>query len=396
MRIALISPYCPFPPFGGGKSRIYNLYRHMAAEGHLVDMVAMEQETEGIRVGNIELAPGFTQTSIPKTPAHRIKDDEVDKKCGVYIYDASLIYHARLTPAFAAAAQKAIERADAVIISSNTYLFKQVQPFLDDKPLYYEAHDVAYDVKKNLLKDKDSAFTRGFLQDLYDVEAECCQRCAKVFVCSQEDADRMAGLFDMPADKFVVAANGVDTSAICYTPVAQRLANKAKLGLQHEKTGIFLGSAHYPNFEACEHIIAMADKCPDCWFFLMGSQCNEYARRQLPDNVGLLGVVSAAQLNAILSVADFAINPVVSGSGSNVKNFDYMAAGLPVIAAEFALRGIAEKSHFIVAEPQDMPPVINAFSLQGKEQNVLAARRYAEREFDWGVIARRDMLPVIS
>lgn len=395
MRIALISPYCPLPAFGGGKSRIYNLYRHIASEGVLVDMVAMEQEVNGERHGEFELAPGFFQTSIPKTDAHRKKDDEVDKKCGAYVYDASLLYHARLSPAFADAAKQAIDKADAVVMEVTPYLYREIEPFIGNKPLFFDAHDVTYNVKLNLLKERrEDGFVKKFLQDLYDVEKEVLDRCEKIFVCSQEDVGIMAELFHIDPDKFIVAANGVDASAVPFTPLEKRLANKRKLGLEGEKMGIFLGSAHYPNFEACEHIIAMADRC-ESWFFLMGSQCNEYRSRQLPGNVGLLGLVSDSQKNAILSVADFSINPVVSGSGSNVKMFDYMAAGLPTIAAGFALRGIEEKQHFLVAEPEQMPEVVNAFRLEEHAARVQAARAYVEAEFDWSVIARQSMLPAL-
>ena len=36
------------------------------------------------------------------------------------------------------------------------------------------------------------------------------------------------------------------------------------------------------------------------------------------------------------------INPMISGSGTNIKMFDFMAAGLPIITTDIGARGIEE------------------------------------------------------
>ena len=41
-----------------------------------------------------------------------------------------------------------------------------------------------------------------------------------------------------------------------------------------------------------------------------------------------------------LAAADVAVNPMFSGSGTNIKMFDFMAAGLPVISTPTGARGI--------------------------------------------------------
>ena len=92
----------------------------------------------------------------------------------------------------------------------------------------------------------------------------------------------------------------------------------------------------------------------------------------------------------MFQTVDFALNPMLSGSGTNLKMFDYMAAGIPVFSTRFGTRGIAEKEHFILAETEDeFVERIRSFSLESEETRarVEAARRYVENTFDWAVVS---------
>ena len=120
---------------------------------------------------------------------------------------------------------------------------------------------------------------------------------------------------------------------------------------------------------------------------LMGSQCMYFKDRKLPENVGLLGLVSEEEKNRIFSIVDFALNPMISGSGTNLKMFDYMAAGIPVITTEFGTRGIDDKSSFIIKEVNDMVDECNSFKIENQTNKVVTARKYVEETFDWNVIA---------
>ena len=53
----------------------------------------------------------------------------------------------------------------------------------------------------------------------------------------------------------------------------------------------------------------------------------------------MLAVGFVQSLAPLLAAADVAVNPVESGSGSNVKLAEYVAAGVPVVTTSFGLRG---------------------------------------------------------
>jgi hypothetical protein len=66
--------------------------------------------------------------------------------------------------------------------------------------------------------------------------------------------------------------------------------------------------------------------------------------------VVFFGVLDGDDKNAVLSSAQIAINPVTTGSGSNLKIFEYVAAGLPVLTTPFGFRGHTEQASVVVAE----------------------------------------------
>ena len=151
-----------------------------------------------------------------------------------------------------------------------------------------------------------------------------------------------------------------------------------------------MGSWHGPNLEACEQIFRTARLCPDTTFLLMGSQCRFFEQKgtKLPGNVSLLGLVSDEEKNRVFSLVDLALNPMLSGSGTNLKMFDYMAAGIPVITTLFGSRGIDRKDLMIIAEPPaEMAKAIQEYSSEKYQGLIEEARNYVNATFDWQVIA---------
>lgn len=69
----------------------------------------------------------------------------------------------------------------------------------------------------------------------------------------------------------------------------------------------------------------------------------------LPNNVIACGPQS--DLIPFLAGSDLALNPVVSGSGSNVKLIEYLGHGLPVLTTSFGLRGYDHHLRGIHVEP---------------------------------------------
>ena len=86
-----------------------------------------------------------------------------------------------------------------------------------------------------------------------------------------------------------------------------------------------------------------------------------------------------------------ALNPVRSGSGTNLKMHEYMAAGLPVVTTPFGARGICENadSYFVISDYPAMPVRIRDLLNNPSLAADLADKAYGlvKSRFDWHQIA---------
>lgn len=380
-KIVVTSTFSVYPPQGGGQARIFNLYKNLAKK-YDVEIVSFGSVDK--KKACTEIASGLFENRVPKSEKHQEEESRIEAKVRIPVTDIAMLSLSGKTPEYGIELKRAIDACDLVIVS-HPYLYHEVKKYLGDRKFIYEAQDIEYEIKKEMLPK--NACAGKLLEQLFEAERECCEKSEFIMTCSEEDKRHLGKLYGVSPEKMIVVPNGVDCSQTEFVSVPQRLENKRRLGLAGEKIGLFMGSWHRPNLEACEEIIRIAEKCPDVRFMLMGSQCMYFQKRKLPDNVGLLGVVSEEQKKRIFAIADFALNPMMSGSGTNLKMFDYMSAGLPVLTTEFGARGIERKDLFLVAEPADMPERIETFELGDCASRTEEARRYAEETFDWSVIA---------
>ncbi len=77
------------------------------------------------------------------------------------------------------------------------------------------------------------------------------------------------------------------------------------------------------------------------------------------------------------AAADVALNPIQTGSGSNVKIFEYLAARLPVISTLFGARGtvLEPERDFVVFSEGDLKESLNHMI---KTQSKAQWRKHAE------------------
>jgi len=114
---------------------------------------------------------------------------------------------------------------------------------------------------------------------------------------------------------------------------------RKKLSLPENKAIVIFhgGLPHPPNQEAFDLIknyIAPNIQNPDLLFVLAGNNLEEYQK----DNIISLGFVK--KLKDLLFSADFAIVPIISGSGMRVKCADYINTGVPFVTTDKGIEGI--------------------------------------------------------
>ncbi len=383
-KITVTSTFPIYPPMGGGQSRTYHLYRELARAAN-VEIVSYTNFDQPAYQGF--LAKGLQETRIPREQRHQYKIWKMEEKAGIPLGDIAEITLGGETKAYRTALEASISSCDLCVMS-HPYLYPIAKKYLGDRPYLYEAQDIEFPLKQEMLPQ--SGIKESLVQQVFDTEKACCENAKWIMTCSEEDRQKLHEIYHIPTERIIVVPNGVDTQATPFIPLTQRLENKKRLHLEYEKIGLFMGSWHGPNLEACEMIFDIARNCPDTSFMLMGSQCAYFEERAVPDNVAMLGVVSEEVKNKIFGVVDFALNPMRSGSGTNLKMFDYMSAGIPIITTTFGTRGIADKSHFLLADTvQEMTKRIRCFQLDQQIDGLIQkARKYAEDHFDWGQIVK--------
>jgi glycosyltransferase involved in cell wall biosynthesis len=103
---------------------------------------------------------------------------------------------------------------------------------------------------------------------------------------------------------------------------------------------IFIGSLYPPNVEAARFInTTLASQLAEVTFVLCGGVGEALAQGQIAPNVRVTTTIPEAQKRQFLEAADIAVNPMFSGSGTNIKMFEFMAAGLPVVTTAVGARG---------------------------------------------------------
>lgn len=391
-RIAVLNTFSFVPAVSGGKLRMWHLYRELARRA---DLRCVNLVHAGAEPRQRTLAPGLVEHCVPMSAAHAARQQALEQSLEASCADVAALIHAPLSPAWVRAVAAAVRWADIVILS-HPYGWGALCAAggAGDTPLVYEAHNVEADLKQAILGAGSEA-----LAAVVDAEGACARSAARVFCCSADDAARLQALYALDA-RPAVAPNGVDGHGYPQLDDDDRAAARRRLGLAVDAPlALFVGSLHGPNLDAAQHVAELAGACPGWQFCLLGSVCDGAALRRarragtLPGNLALVGRVGDAELRAWLAAADVGLNPVDSGSGTNLKLLEYAAAGLAALSTPFGGRGglLEAETHYACADLQDFAEALEALhpARRGERERarVAAARRQARAAGDWRRIA---------
>lgn len=374
----------------GGSNAMHGLYVNLAEYFDIEIIYIAPAHTSYYRK---EIVPGLTETAIPKTSSHIKKEQEMTNFLHTNsTYDLSLMYFLDETPNYGISLKNSISTSDLVMID-RPYLFYEVRKYLNGRPLIHHSQNIEFFFKKSNIPKSPEADKA--LNDLFALEKQCYTYCVINFACSSQDLELMNTMYQIPKHQLRMLPNGVDCNDNLFVSVPNRILAKKRYALSKEKLAIFIGGGSKPNIEAGKMILKIAPFCAETKFVFAGSLCNALNSKRKLENILLLGPVSEETRKFLFSVVDIALNPMYSGSGSNIKMFDYMAMGIPIITSSFGARGIHDTSSFHIANtPEEFISAINAFELTNEQVAVAHARHIVETVYDWHVIANnaKDLL----
>ncbi|MCR5814050.1 MAG: glycosyltransferase family 4 protein [Desulfovibrio sp.] len=369
----------------GGQRRLLAFCTSLARRFSVV-LVALGGYTQLAREEQ-QLLPGLKQIVLPWSKQELCECERLHAEFGISLDDIGLM---RTCESHTELLQTLRDHADAeLIVASHPYLYPALRKALPDHLLLYDAHNVEADLKAQVLGDR----APELVGEVAEVEGACAKASSRITCCSEADGQRLVERYDLKAEALALYPNGcADTTP--FTGPEERKMLRKRLGYPETKLCLFLGSEHRPNTEAALQIIAMADALPNVQFLLAGTVSTQRAlrTRSLPKNVHLLGLVSEGEKNVLLKAVHLGLNPITSGSGTNLKILEYFACGLESLSTPFGLRGLQgdclTKAH--VAELADFPSAISHILAHPQSAEELAdLAHYVQSHYSWQAIMDR-------
>ncbi len=339
------------PPVGGGRLRLLGLYHNLGENTECRYIGTYDWPGERYRAH--ALSETLFEVNVPLSDAHHAAAAALANQVGgKVVIDLAFSQQATLSPDYVATARKELADAD-VVIFSHPWVYPLVKDCLrPNQVVIYDSQNVEGFLRAQLLNEQnptEAELLRAVVQDEYDVGC----RADWILACSQEDLLRFNRVYGFSPEKMRVAPNGVMAFNDNLPTLGKRTAARAALGVAAGAfVVIFIGSGYGPNMQAAEFIDKeLAARLPQVTFVIAGGVSASI--RPTNKNVRVAGQLDEAAKYGWFHASDVAINPMMSGSGTNIKMFDFMAMSLPVVSTAIGARGIdtAGRQVMLIAEP---------------------------------------------
>ncbi len=339
------------PPVGGGRLRLLGLYHNLGRSVECRYVGTYDWPGEQYRAH--ALSETLFEIDVPLSDAHHSAAAALAQQAdGKIVIDLAFSKQATLSPEYITTVRNEMLNAE-IVIFSHPWVFPLVKDYLrPDQVVIYDSQNVEGFLRAQLLNEQNPTefeLMRHVMQDEYDLG----MRADWILACSHDDLLRFNRIYSFALEKMRVVPNGVMAFNNNLPTQVNQSAARGLLGFSTEDfIAIFIGSGYGPNLQAAQFINnELAPLLPDVTFVIAGGVgANMHADY---DNVKLTGQLNDVEKNRWFHAADIAINPMMSGSGTNIKMFDFMAMSLPVVSTEVGARGIdtAGRNVMLIADP---------------------------------------------
>jgi glycosyltransferase involved in cell wall biosynthesis len=380
----LISDTAPlYPPLWGGPIRIWNLFGNLSENFEVIYVGPVFQL--GAKYSEIQIKPNLKEIKVPVTKLYYpFRWFELKFLKGLTFELFSYLFMS-LDLRF----KRILAKQDAdILISSHPWSFPCLKKKRKNQILIYDSHNCEYLLMREITKKRWYRSIVCWLVKM--IEKDACCRSDIIFACSYEDIRAFFNLYKVSENKIYFIPNGTNPKPY----FTEEEKNKLKALYDFKKIILFIGTYFNPNIEAVRFIIDyLAKKLNECLFLIVGWVKWAFSNDNLPQNVKFLGRIDDDELYKIMAITDVAINPMMSGSGINIKMLDYLSAGLPVVSTPIGARGIGaeDKKHLLISELDNFAENIkkllqdNNISMQLREYG----RKLIEEKFFWSDIRNR-------
>lgn len=389
MNVLVLSPYAPWPPYGGGTMRIFQLLRGIAQQ-HAVTCLSFVADSSAIAPCATQIAPATLVAVVgPASRALRqrawqmltspLPDMALRNRDDAYMHhliqlldtqhvDVVIAFSIEMAPYLQVVRQRGIA---TVLDEFNAEYIIQKRAAITDARQPRRWHAAMYSLVQ--------------WAKLQRFEARAVAQADAVTVVSHEDAAMLQRL--VPTLATTVIPNGVDTEyfargTVTATPYAR-------------PTIVFSGTLDYrPNVDAVRWFVhevmpLIRHQVADVDFVVVGRRPTaELHAMQAAGRVQLTGEV--ADTRPYLCGAAVYVVPMRIGGGVRLKVLEAMSLALPIVSTTLGVEGIdaLPAQCWVRADtPQSMAQAIGDMLMQ--RTTTAGARAFVVAHYDWQVIIPR-------
>jgi glycosyltransferase involved in cell wall biosynthesis len=369
--VLALNDYDSFNGVSGGCTRTRGLYEAVASWSSIVFVSFASDETLRSR----KEGENVFVITVPKTQAHRDKERVFSSRFQVAGDDIIASEYAQ-NNFWMTTIYNLLRPMARCIVVEHCYMVGL--PLGHADRFVYSSHNNETQLKDSLFEGRPD---RDKLVAMVSVlETLAVERSAATVAVSLENAQSFVAN-RRTAGPVIVVRNGFSTKPV--PQIKPKSCQKISVKVNNHSV-VFLGSAHIPNAKAAKFIVDfLAPELPHIVFNIIGSVCSSL--QPVTANIILWGVLDEADKNFVMQSCSIALNPVCTGSGSNIKIADYLANGLFVVTTDFGMRGYPSliKNHIACVTLADFGVTIRRLFENHKlfcEDAKLARRKLFEYE----------------
>lgn len=390
LRVVVLDMQPITPPIGGGRVRLLGLYHDLGADFQTRYIGSYDWPSEPYR--EYQLSETLVEITVPLSNEHHAAAEQAAAQSGGRtVIDMLFGRQGGLSPDYLAKVDEGVQWADIVVFSHPWVAPLLSRDMFVGKTIVYDAQNCEGRLRAQLLDAKDR-FQADVIKYVIETERYVGDVSDLILACSEEDKVSFSEDYSWSDEKVKVVPNGVFCREIPPLSVSERSRHRHQLGIGDETVvAFFLGSDYGPNLEAATYIVdTLAPALPSVQFVVAGG-CSAHLSERSP-NCRLLGYLPDDDKIKWLIACDMALNPMFSGSGTNVKMFEYMGYSLPIIATGTGARGISETTSagVVVCATETFADQVLKLSNKPTEERIRWGQRnreWAEAAFDWSKIS---------
>jgi len=397
MRIVDFSVCSAYPPISGGGHRIFNINSQLAERCSIFHFSLMPAEY--VCVKKTKLLQNLLTGDDPNIP-FRSRVIQIKERYLQFTFaNPVLLLLGRMVsrrdlpefvpplidPSSVRIARREILESDIVQVETPWPFDWVYQNAPKHKPIVLVEHDVTSRLY-------EGRCTESTMRTIRQKEERALEKSDLIFTVSEDDADTLRSEYHVDMSKIEIIPHGVNTSRMRPASKEEKDMAKARFGFKGRTIVLFTGCGHLPNVEATKTIHDIASRIhDDIVLFVIAGSVGEHARGKSSRKIHYTGYVD--NIEPYFQMADIAINPVLSGGGTNTKMIEYLAYGLPVVTTGFGARGLSLRhgEGVLVSSIDGFSQAIEELIMNCDMRHRMGekGRHIAERFHDWTAIAEK-------